>query len=455
MYNYKGYSDNNTIYVEITHNGNLIKTKKFATYFASNVDGKDYKGVEAAVESLKFEGENFGFSDDNGKIYPAEPKADNTNQQPSANTNPVSTTKKAETSEINFNSPKVDDIKAKRDELQEKINSLQGIGLPGVKDVPKTLWDKLIVPRLLTERQVAKKLLMIQGASFSPPLAEEDAQLMIYGKVYYKNGKLFDNDKKDPACISMPGDEDYQPPIDKNSPMWQKIVQMVKDLKDGLLQLGIKLAEFTFALPAAIAVIAVSLVALVSSAVIMPFGAGIPTALSAVQTMMATIKNLQAKTAEFLPLLALVDIIGLLLPSSAQMVIAQINVIFALLTTIIAGLTAIIGLLGKIVGKLSKSKKKMDDQQLKVDVKAEPQLIKLGETAKLTANATGGDWDHRFEWTDSSGQVISNEAEVTVTPNISSVNTYDRNFKKTFTYNCKITDSQGSTKTTSTTITMI
>jgi hypothetical protein len=450
MYTYKGYTQGDTIYVDITYNGTLIKTQEFASYYKPNIDGKTYSGVEGAIASLKFEAENFGFSF-NGKSYPAEPK----NEAPTTTNTTTVAPIKPLTGKTYFNSPEVSAIKAKRDELQGKINTLQGIGLPGVKDIPKTLWDKLIVPRLLTERQVAKKMLMIQGSKFNPPLAEEDAQLIIYGKVYYKGGKLYDNDVKDPACVAKPGDEDYQPPIDENNPMWQKIVQMAKDLKEGLEQLGIKLGEFVLSLPAAIAVIAVSLVALVSSVTIMPFGAGIPTALSAVQTMMATIKQLQAKTSELLPLLAIIDVIGLLLPKSAQIVIAQINVIFVLLTTIIASLTAIIGLLGKITSKLSKSKKKMDNQGLKVDLKAEPQLIKLGNSTKLTANATGGDWDFRFEWSDSLGRIVSTESEVTIKPDIASVNTNTRNFKKSFIYTCKVSDGKGSRKQATTSVTLI
>jgi hypothetical protein len=451
MYTYKGYTQGDTIYVDITYNDTLIKTQEFASYFKSNIDGKDYSGTEGAIASLKYQGEIFGFSF-NGNSYPAEPPIDTTTQ-PTTNTTTLAPIK-ALTGATVFNSPDVTDITAKRDELQGKITSLQGIGLPGVKDIPKTLLDKVIVPKLLTQRQVAKKMLMIQGSKFSPPLAEEDAQLMIYGKVYYKGGKLYDNDVKDPACVAQPNDEDYQPPIDENNPMWQKINQMIKDLKNGLLQLGIKLGEFVLALPTAIITIAVSLVALVSSITILPFGAGIPTALSAVQTMLATIKQLQAKTSELLPLLAIIDTIALLLPASAQIVIAQINVIFVLLTTIIAGLTALLGLLGKVTSKLSKTKSKSDSQGLKLDLKAEPQLIKLGDSTKLTASATGGDWNFNFEWSDSLGKIISTDSEVTIKPDISAINT-NSNFKKSFTYNCKVSDSKGSIKQAATTITLI
>lgn len=344
-----------------------------------------------------------------------------------------------------FNSPDVDSIKKTKDDLETKINELQGIGLPGIKDIPKTLWDNLIKPKLLSPRQVTKKFLMMQGQAFDPPLAEEDAQLIVYGKIYYKNGKLYDNDVKDPSCVAKPGDKDYQPPVDKNHPMWKKVEQMIKDLKDGLIQLGIKLGEFLFALPNAIITIAVSLVALVSSAIIFPPGAGIPTALSAVQTMMATIKELQSKTAAILPLLAIVDTIGLLLPKESQAIIAQVNVIFGIIFTIIASLLAIVGLLGKIVSKLGGAKKKMDEQQLKVETKAEPASVKQGESTKLSATATGGGWDFTFEWVDANGSVISNQEEVTVTPNIPTYNNPLNPITSSTTYTCKVKDTTNGT----------
>jgi len=355
------------------------------------------------------------------------------------------TTKKATTTNTTtvkeiFNSPNTDDIQKTKEELHSKINELQEIGLPSVKDVTKTLWTNVIEPKLLSPRQVAKKFLIIQGSNYEIPITEEDAQLFIYGKVYYKNGKLYDNDLKDPNCVALPGDEDYAPPIDENHPLWQKITGMVKELKDGLLQLGIKLGEFVFSIPNAIATIAVSLIALVSSAVILPFGAGIPTALSAVQTMIATIKTLQAKTSELLPLLGIIDTISLLLPKESQSVVAQINVILGIIMTVLASLVAILGLLDKILSKLGAAKNKMDNQKLKATSSSDPETINAGETSTLTASATGSDWDFTYEWTDSNGNVISRESEISVTP------------FSTTKYYCKVTDSKGTVKSSSTTV---
>ena len=222
---------------------------------------------------------------------------------------------------------------------------------------------------------------------------------------------------------------------------------MISDLEKDLFQLGIKLGEFTIALPAATVTIAISLTALASSVVILPFGAGIPTALSAVQTMVSTIKELQSKTAQILPLLAIVDVIGLLLPEKSQSVLVQINLIFGIFLTIISTLTAILGLLGSITTKLTKTKKTLDAIPVKIETKAEPSSISQGEKVKLSVNATGGSWQFKYEWTDSNGNIIirdpsdtnEDDGSRTIAPNIFVVIDPFRPVK-TAIFNCKVTD---------------
>ena len=361
-----------------------------------------------------------------------------------------------------FNTASTTELTKSKDDLQKKITELQVIGLPPVSKVPADIWSKAIKPKLLTQRQIAKKMLIMQGASFNPPLSEEDAQLCIYGKVYYKDGKLYDNDKLDPACVAQPGDEDYQPPIDENHPMWKKINQQIKDLENGLVQLGIKLGEFTIAIPTTVAVIATSLVALVASVTILPFGAGVPTAMTAVQTMMAAVKNLQQKTAEILPLLVVIDAIALLLPKEAQPVIAQINVIFGIFVTILAALTVVLGLLNKVTSALNKAKKKMDSISLTVKAKAEPSVVSKGKEVKLSVEASGSDYQFSYEWTDINGNIIprdpndldgDDDGVRTVIPNIPYYNNPLKARLPETTYTCKVKDGKGTIKTSTVVVT--
>lgn len=379
------------------------------------------------------------------------------NMKSSTSTQNISTTDTTKTAKnpisdsgTTFNTASTTELIKSRDDLQKKIVSLQKLNLPPVSKVPSDIWDKAIKPKLLTQRQIAKKMLMMQSSS----LLEEDAQLCIYGKIYYKNGKLYDNDKLDPACVAQPDDEDYLPPIDENHPMWKKINQQIKDLENGLTQLGIKLGEFTIAIPTTIAVIATSLVSLVSSAVILPFGAGIPTAMTAVQTMMASVKNLQQKTAEILPLLVIIDTIGLLLPKEAQPVIAQINIIFGIFVTIIAGLTAILGLLGGITKALDKAKKKMESVSLTIKAKADPPMITKGKEVKLSVEASGSDYKFSYEWTDINGTIIprtdlegDDDGIRTIIPKIPFIIDPFKPGLPSTTYTCKVTDGKGIIKT--------
>jgi len=363
-----------------------------------------------------------------------------------------------------FNSVQTSELINSRNKLKDGITTLQSLGLPPVSKVPTNIWDKAIKPNLLTQRQIAKKLLIVQGGSFDPPISEEDAQLCIYGKLFYKNGKLYDNDNLDPNCIAKPSDEDYQQPINENHPMWKKIDSQIKDLEDGLTQLGIKLGEFTIAIPTAIAIITTSLASLVSSIVILPFGAGIPTAMTAVQTMMSVIKTLQQKTAEILPLLIIIDTIGLLLPKEAQSVIAQINIIFGIFVTILSALTIVVGLLNKVTTALSKSKKKMDSIGLTVKAKAEPTMVAKGKEITLSVDASGSDYQFKYEWTDINGNIIprnidnlegDDDGNRVVTPNIPFViNPFNHGSSST-TYTCKVTDGKGSMKTASVNVSRI
>lgn len=398
--------------------------------FAKTELQKDYPGINSLVKKSYIDQTN------------SNPPVNNTKQTATNITTP--------TPIPTINSPDITSLQKEKEKTLKQINDLQEIGIPQAgKQLVDGIWAS-IKKKLLTERQIAKKMLLMSTQALQEPMSEEDAQLFIYGKVYYKNGKLYDNDAEDPACVAQPDDDDYVPPIDiENNPMIKKIKTMINDLKESLKQLGIKLGEFLFALPNAIATIAVSLVALVSSAVILPFGSGIPTALSAVQTMVATIKELQSKTSALLPLLAILDTVALFLPKEAQAIIAQINVVYVFVQGILSILNTILGSLNKILSKLGAAKKKMDEQKLSVETKADPSSVKAGENVKLSASATGSNWEFTYEWTDANGNVIGRESDITITPNIPTVINTLNPVTPSTTYTCKVTDGTGTTKTSS------
>jgi len=352
-----------------------------------------------------------------------------------------------------LNSLAGDTLKKATDSINDSIVKLQGIGLPPIKDIPQILWDKVIKPRLLTERQIAKKIILLANQSFPIPMTEEDAQLIVYGKIYYKDDVLYDNDAEDPACVAKPGDIDYQPPIDETHPLWQKIVKYIKEFKDSLIQLGIKLGEFLYLIPATIANVAISLTSLVSSIIIVPFGAGIPTALTAVQTMITSIKTLQAKFSELLPLLSGLTIISLLLPKSMQDIISKITSILTVISTILASMTSILGLIDIIMSLFNKAQRKMKSIPVTVKAKANPTIVKQSQSTILTVEVSGGDYDYIYEWTDSNGTVIAKDPNSgdddgtrEVTPIVPvTISTVLKNGVNnlTNTYTCKVTDAKG------------
>jgi len=424
--------------VDIYKNGSIIGTKKFSSTFNTTMNGVSYDdGMTASLYVTEMNGESFGFIFD-GTIYPADKP---TTQSTTPKSNTVNNTDTI--TGTTFNSPPTADLEKKKKELKDNVVKLQKIGLPPVAEIGQQLWENMIKPKILTNRQIMKKMLMLQGQAYPEPMTEEDAQFIVYGKVYYKDGKLYDNEIEDPACVSQPTDDDYEPPIDENHPLWKKVVGMLDDIKDSLLQLGIKLGEFLIAQPQAIANMAISLSALASSVVILPFGSGLPTALSAVQTMMKTIKDLQAKTAEILPLLAILDFIALVLPKNAQSIIAQINVIIAIYLGVLTAITAVLGILEKITKALDKFKKKQDNK-ITAKLIANPNPVtKRSDGTELKVEASGGDWQYTFRWTDQLGNLIPLESGIEpdddngtrkVTPQVTTI------------YTCRIVDGTGTVK---------
>jgi len=293
-------------------------------------------------------------------------------------------------------------------------------------------------------------MLIIQGSKFNPgwfpgaePIDEERAQLIVYGKVFYKDGKLYDKDYEGSAwvwyknanyddsnieCVAHPGEEDYMPPMDTKHPMFKDAKDLVKGLKEDLKQLAIKIAEFILALPEAIIQIVLALLSLISSIIIIPPGSGVPTALTAVQTVFRTIKALQEKVAELLPFLSVLKKLGIVLSKQAQAIISQIIAVITVILGIIGSLTSILGLLNKVVEAFKKLMKKKDEQKLEVDPRASDTNLEPGESTKLDAYPSGGSWDYDYQWTDDQGNVIGTDRNVSIAP------------EKTTIYTAKVTD---------------
>lgn len=452
LYEYKGYLSIDTIIVEIKYLGELIEEREFSKDFTTTIKGINYQGVEAAVKDVQYSINTFGtFS--NGIKYPVDKIKINLSDSITSNIPDGSLdTFSNQIENTSFNSVNDIDFKKSQKEMKEKIENFQNLGLPPIQLIPKTIWEKIIEPKLLTKRQIIKKTVMITNKSLPTPVSEEDAQLIVYGKLYYKDGVLFDNDKEDPACVAMPGDPDYHKPIDENHPLWKDIEQKIEDIKSAFKQLGTKLGEFTFLIPHTIQTIAVSIVSMTSSIIVFPPGSGIPTAITAVQNIITAIKQLQAKAAEFLPIIEIISYLLLLLPKLAQNIISTILNLFKLIIGIITALTSIMSLLDIIIKLIERLRKKQKSIKMSVKAKANPDKIKKGETVILSAEATGGDYDYIYEWTDQEGNIISKDPNIPdddgtreITPEISVSMKNIIIPKPPFaSYTCKVTDQKGS-----------
>jgi len=374
MFEFIGHIVGDTIYIEIRYNGVVIDTKLFSSDFNPSINGIEYHGIDGAIQTIKSDINRYqNYTTSNPfMIYPFTGYYDGTyNSSISGITSSNNTTSNFSidaiarsgstsgttiisgvTSGITGNTISLgtDELTKIIDGIKNDMIILQGLGLSAIKDVTTILWNT-IEPLLLTKRQTAKKVLLISN----PLMTEEDAQLFIYGKLYYKNGILYDNDILDPSCVSKPTDDNYHKPIDDSHPISKQIDKWIKELKDSLIQLGIKLGEFIDLIADTTVTIALALTSLVSSVIILPFGAGMPTALTAVKTMMMAIKTLKSKIGEIFPFLASFDIIGYLLPMTFLVgIIATITGILAIIKSITDSITSIFAILAVIIALFNK-----------------------------------------------------------------------------------------------------
>lgn len=351
--------------------------------------------------------------------------------------------------------------------IKEDIRKLTGIGKPPTfSSFLKMVWDTSIKPKLLTERQVMKKMIMMQGQSYPIPITEERAQLMVYGKVYDRKPELptdtiltlWDNDKSDPNCVSKPSDDDYIPPMDENSPMWQDILKKKDELKDSLDEIGIKMGEIVFSLPIAAIEITASLISIASSAVILPPGSGLPTALSSLQTMINSIAKFQAAQGLILPSLQPLLFLALLLPASAkdsvEMVTIMITAYVGLVTSVTVVANAVMSLisgLSSMLPGIGTADFKMPTQEVTIKPEATPSSISKGTNVTLKSGANGGSWKYNYEWTeyagpeDVSGTVIPadktpDDGTRNIKPGLTGLNNSNYGLPTTYTYSVKVTE---------------
>jgi hypothetical protein len=331
----------------------------------------------------------------------------------------------ANTGSTSFNSPD-------SSQLKEQVDKAV-VGIDKIRVKPTISID--LTKYFLTDRQIMKKIIMVK----SPGITEENAQLIVYGKLYYKDDKLYDNDKLDPNCVLQPTDEDYAilgPSLDENSPIGDEIKKMKEESIQSVKELGIKLQELIVAQIQCLTEIISAITSIAASIAIMPPGSGLPVAFASLQTMLSSIKRLQSKVGEILPYLKPLEYLTLLLPASASGVISLVSGILVVLNTTTLGDTGIAGVLSKLTGAGSALPTELPKQELKIEPKAtKPLLIRnIDKETTLKAGATGGDWQYTYSWSSDPVGFDSVDSEPTVSPMSTTI------------YYVKVKDSTGQTK---------
>lgn len=292
-------------------------------------------------------------------------------------------------------------------EIQKLTDSILSVG---EKISPPAV--KIDVPEMPSEREIMKKLLKQGGTSADPSVAMSDeiAHYTVYGK--------------------LPTDPDPDTPdlsktaIKDNHPMMENIKSMKSELKTTLAQLGQKTQEILAATKQLISDMIQAIITLASSAVVMPFGAGVPTGLSAVMSIFSSLQAYQTKLMQVIPLLKPLSNIAILLPEEKAEPLA--NTVNMALGAISSPLGLIDGLLDKlsvIGGKVATAQE--ETKQIKVEItNSNPIVTPETPETKLSAVATQGTWEYTYKWTSNKDTTFtSTEREITVSPTVTTIYT--------------------------------
>lgn len=205
----------------------------------------------------------------------------------------------------------------------------------------------------LTPRQVAKKIMkfgapiITDGTNQPIPPDEKSIHMVVYGKYLLDGkGKLVDNEIKFPDCV------DKDRGMSLSHPMFtEKIKNMIKELKTSIRILNIKKIALKEAFELAGKQIVAGVAAAVSALTLLPFGAGLPTAIPALQSIVTAINTLMSTILEILPVLGPLVNIPLVIAEGA------LNGIFALVNgtlVILIGILDLIAGLKKTIGPIVK-----------------------------------------------------------------------------------------------------
>jgi len=279
-----------------------------------------------------------------------------------------------------------------------------------IKDIKNPSID--ISQYILTDNQIAVKMVQATGE-----IDEEDAHLIVYGKLmligegnYTSNiSQIYvDNEIIYPECV------DKTQGIPDGSPHKQWIKDTIKKVTDAIAQLAIKIADLGKEIISCMFQMIQSIIALAASAVLLPFGSGLPVGLSSTKTMISSIKNLQSKPTDFIPILQPLEYVELVAPQGALIIKPAIDGLSGIFSTI-DKLTSFIPA-GSAPPEIPFTPDVINDT-----TKFTPTLNPMTITAEFTkviepnspsgnrvdvtlkATVTEGSWNYTYQWTGPNG----------------------------------------------------
>jgi len=311
------------------------------------------------------------------------------------------------------------------DEIQLAINTINET----VNGIEQPTID--IKQFFMTNRQIMKKIIMVGGNMSGIPdtgaadiqIDEESAHMLVYGKLMIDEaGNLVDDEITFPECVHEKTKTKDSHPMK----MWIKNKKLEVSIAfDQLKSKGPEIKNATIQLTNEVAA---SFITLASSPVILPSGAGMPVALSALQGILSALQAYQTKIIQILPLLEPLTFVAILIPLNViDTVIGMINIFLSIINTALAAVAGILSIVDFLKNTLTSAKETMDAKVLKITkITANPAILLQGGTVKLSVAVENGSWQYEYLWTDENGNTISNEKDATVSyPNI---------------YTCKVTD---------------
>ena len=164
-------------------------------------------------------------------------------------------------------------------------------------------------------------------------ITPETAHLIVYGKIKRgADGAIVDNEVEDPDCVGSLG-------MPANHPTLADIRDIKNQLIKAIKMLGIKQQDLIDDIAEAMISIPASISAMVSAVAILPPGSGLPVAFAAFQTLISTIMTLVQKVVPIPDYLHYMDKLPILLkPEMLDAILGTLNV----------GLTAILTILDTI-----------------------------------------------------------------------------------------------------------